>query len=86
MAISLFFQMWESGVKLAINCNKCGAPFGMEHGRAVIPFSVVESARDLHESGVKPKQIQGILEEKLGQRISINTLNSWLYYQTRIYG
>ena len=73
-------------MKLAINHNKKGAPFGLEHGRAVVPFSVVEAARDLHDSGLKPSQIHPIIEAKLGYRISRNTLDSWLYFQTRIYG
>lgn len=73
-------------MKLIVNYKKRGAPYGIEHGRAVVPFSVVETARDLHESGIKPAAIHPIIEAKLGHQISRNTLDSWLYFQTRIYG
>jgi len=73
-------------MKLAINHRKRGAPHGIEHGRATIPFSVVEAARDLYEAGIKPKQVHSIIEQKLGRKVSYNTLSDWLYYKTRIYG
>lgn len=73
-------------MKLAINHGKKGAPHGIAHGRATIPFSVVEAARDWHENGLRPRHIQSKIEEKFGHKVSINTLSAWLYYNTRIYG
>jgi hypothetical protein len=71
---------------LAVNMKKSGAPFGMAHCRATVPFSVVESARDLHESGLGLKTILRLVEQKAGRSVSINTLQDWIYYRTRIYG
>ena len=71
---------------LAINIKKVGAPYGLDHGKATIPFSIVEEARDLHEAGKKPRVIHDLIEAKIGHKISRNTLDSWLYFRTRIYG
>lgn len=71
---------------LAINHKKRGAPYGMEHGRATVPFSMVEAARDLHDGGMKPKQICKVIEQKMGRKLSLNTLSDWLYLKTRVYG
>lgn len=73
-------------MKLAINHKKTGAPFGIDHGRATVPFSVVEAARDWHEDGLKPLAIRDRIERDLGHKVAMNTLYAWLYYNTRIYG
>jgi len=73
-------------MKLAINQNKPGAPYGLDGGRAKIPFEIVECARDLYESSIKPRMIHRIIEQKVGHEVSIHTLNDWLYFKTRVYG
>jgi len=52
---------------------------GIRHAKAVAPFETVELARELHEGGMKPKQIAKTLGYPL------DTVNDWIYYRTRCY-
>ena len=56
-----------------------GAPHGIRHGKATVPFSEVERCRDLHESGLNVHQIA----DKTGY--PSNTVRDWIYYRTRCY-
>ena len=48
------------------------------HHRSKTEFKYVELARELYEQGAKPIDIAKYLEE------SINTVNDWIYYRTRV--
>jgi hypothetical protein len=71
---------------LAVNRGKSGAKFGKDHWRVTIPFYIVEKARELHENGMPRKEILRIVEDLARHPVSLNTMQDWLYYQTRIYG
>jgi hypothetical protein len=60
--------------------TKMGAPYGTDHGKATVGFSVVEQARDMHEEG---KNIDAIAAE-IG--VKKDTVRDWVYYRTRCYG
>lgn len=57
------------------------APQGISHGKATVPFSEVEKARDLHE-------FQNLGYKKVAQitGYNINTVIDWLKYRTRTHG
>lgn len=48
------------------------------HHRAKVKPEIVEEARKLHEEGESPKELARRYQ------VSINTLNDWIYYRTRI--
>lgn len=57
-----------------------GAPYGTDHGKATVGFSVVEQARDMHE--YEGKNIDAIAAE-IG--VKKDTVRDWVYYRTRCY-
>lgn len=59
--------------------NRMGAPHGIRHGKATVPFPEVEKCRDLHESGLNVRDIAN----KTGYKI--DTVRDWVYYRTRCY-
>ena len=60
---------------------------GIEHAKATIPFELVEQARDFREhEGLTRRAIKELLWIKHGLQVSMNTLDDWLYYRTRVYG
>jgi len=61
--------------------NKIGAPFGMDHGKAKVEFSIVERCRDLHEYD---KMNTREIAELMG--LSKETIRDWVGFRTRIYG
>ena len=58
---------------------------GILHDKAVVPFQLIELARDLKEHhGSSRSAILNLLRLELGFDLSMNTLDDWLYYRTRV--
>lgn len=63
------------------------AESGINHPKASVPFQLVEMARDLKEHECRSRNsILLILRVNYGVDITINTLDDWLYYRTRVCG
>jgi hypothetical protein len=56
---------------------------GIDHHNAEFDFELVERCRTMHEDGRTPTKIRHDLWAE-GIDVSMNTLNDWLYYRTRI--
>jgi hypothetical protein len=59
--------------------KRMGAPYGIAHGKATVPFETVEAVRTAHENGDKP----AVLAKRYG--LSVNTINDWVHFRTRCY-
>ena len=60
---------------------------GIDHHKAAVSFQIIELARDLKEHEKESrKSILNILFNRYAIRVSMNTLDDWLYYRTRVYG
>ena len=60
---------------------------GIAHAKATVPFQLIEMARDLKEYEGKPRKfILQVLRVDYGHDLSLNTLDDWLYYRTRVNG
>lgn len=59
---------------------------GIDHAKATVPFHLVELARDMKEhDGKNTTQIIAAFSKDHGITLSLNTLNDWLYFRTRLY-